>query len=61
MNMQSPLYWVIITKITPRKAGEITIIIKFAAQGSQKTILVYIEYESLLEIKGKGAVLYDTD
>ena len=46
--------------LNPKQAGELQLILEFGiASGTNITVLVYAEFENMLEIDSNGAVLYD--
>ena len=46
--------------LNPKQVGEVRLVLDFGANpGSLLTVLVYGEFENIIEIDGKGAVIYD--
>ena len=46
--------------LSPKKTGEVRLVIDFGANpGSNLTVLLYGEFENLMEINGDGVVTYD--
>ena len=46
--------------LNPKKTGEVRVVIEFGANpGSNLTVLLYGEFENLMEINGAGVVTYD--
>ena len=46
--------------LNPKQSGDLQLVLEFgAAPGTNITVLVYAEFENLLEIDSNGAVLYN--
>ena len=46
--------------LNPKKTGEVRVVLDFGANpGSNLTVLLYVEFENLMEINGAGVVTYD--